>query len=473
MKIYNSLTNRKEIFKSIKPGMVTMYNCGPTVYGIQSIGNYRSFLVADLLKRYLIYKGYQVKQIMNITDVGHLTNDSDAGDDKLEKRAQEENKDPKEIATFYEEKFKQDIERLKINKADKYPRATEHIDEMIKIIQILLDKGYAYEIKKSIYFDLAKFPEYGKLSGNSLEDLIAGKRVEIIPEKKNPYDFALWIHNPKHIMQWQSPWGSGYPGWHLECSVMANKYLGETIDIHTGGEDNKFPHHECEIAQSEAANGKKFVNYWIHIKHLLVNGGKMSKSLGNVFSLQDIEERGYSLLALRYFLISGHYRQNLNFTFEGLKAAENTLTKIHNFISQLKTVDNEKVHVVEMLENFKSIFQKYMDDDLNISGALSVIFDLIKQSNKLISANKISKKNAVKIMDFLKDINSVLGVMDLERTEASLGIQEELIELLILARAEFKKNKNWVMADKIRNSLSELNIQLKDTENGTIWEIKG
>jgi cysteinyl-tRNA synthetase len=274
-------------------------------------------------------------------------------------------------------------------------------------------------------------------------------------------------------MQWQSPWGSGYPGWHLECSVMANKYLGETIDIHTGGEDNKFPHHECEIAQSEAANGKKFVNYWIHIKHLLVNGGKMSKSLGNVFSLQDIEERGYSLLALRYFLISGHYRQNLNFTFEGLKAAENTLTKIHNFISQLKTVDNEKVHVVEMLENFKSIFQKYMDDDLNISGALSVIFDLIKQSNKLISANKISKKNAVKIMDFLKDINSVLGVMDLERTEASLGIQEELIELLILARAEFKKNKNWVMADKIRNSLSELNIQLKDTENGTIWEIKG
>ncbi|KQC08176.1 MAG: hypothetical protein APR54_04940 [Candidatus Cloacimonas sp. SDB] len=473
MKLYNSLTKRKEIFKSIKPGLVTMYNCGPTVYGIQSIGNYRSFLVADLLKRYLIHKGYQVKQIMNITDVGHLTNDSDAGEDKLEKRAQEENKDPREIAKFYEEAFKQDIERLKINKADKYPRATEHIDEMIKIIQILLKKGYAYEINKSIYYDLAKFPDYGKLSGNSLEDLIAGKRVEIIPEKKNPYDFALWIHNPAHIMQWQSPWGSGYPGWHLECSVMANKYLGETIDIHTGGEDNKFPHHECEIAQSEAANGKKFVNYWIHIKHLLVNGGKMSKSLGNVFSLQDIEDRGYSLLALRYFLISGHYRQNLNFTFEGLKAAENTLTKIHNFISQLKTVDNEKVNVEEMLENYKSNFEKYLDDDLNISGGLSVIFDLIKQSNKLISDNKISKMNAQKIMDFLREINSVLGVIDLEGNDENLGVQKELIELLILARAEFKKNKNWVMADKIRNSLSELNIQLKDTENVTIWEIKG
>jgi len=472
MKLYNSLSKRKEIFKSIKPGMVTMYNCGPTVYGIQSIGNYRSFLVADLLKRYLIYKGYQVKQIMNITDVGHLTNDSDTGEDKLEKRAQAEDKDPRDIAKFYEKAFKQDIKKLKINEADKYPRATEHINEMIEIIQTLLDKGYAYEINKSIYFDLSKFPEYGKLSGNSLEDLIAGKRVEIIPEKKNPYDFALWIHNPEHIMQWEAPWGSGYPGWHLECSVMANKYLGETIDIHTGGEDNKFPHHECEIAQSEAANGKKFVNYWIHIKHLLVDGGKMSKSMGNVFSLKDIEERGYSLLALRYFLISGHYRQNLNFTFEGLKAAENTLTKIHNFISQLKTVDHESINVEEILDKYKNNFEKYLDDDLNISAALSVIFDLIKESNKLISDNKISKTNAVMILDFLRQINSVLGVIDLERTEKSLGVEKELIELLISARNEFKKNRNWIMADKIRDSLSELNIQLKDTENGTIWELK-
>lgn len=471
IRLYNSLSKKKEEFKSIKPGVVTMYNCGPTVYGVQSIGNYRSFLVADLLKRYLIYKGYVVKQIMNITDVGHLTNDSDTGDDKLEKQAKVENKDPWEIARFYEATFKQDIERLKISQADQYPRATEHIQEMIDIIQVLLDKGYAYEINKSIYFDLSKFPDYGKLSGNSLEDLIAGKRVEVIAEKRNPYDFALWIHNPDHIMQWEAPWGSGYPGWHLECSVMANKYLGETIDIHSGGEDNKFPHHECEIAQSESATGKKFVNYWLHIKHLLVDGGKMSKSLGNVFSLDDIEERGYSLKALRYFLLSGHYRQSLNFTFEGLKAAEKALDKIQNFISQMKNADHEAIDIKPFLEKARTEFDNFMDDDLNISGALSVIFEMIKEINKLIAENKVSQENGKDVLSFLKEINSILAVMDFEKKAEEPGKEAELIELLIAARAEFKKAKNWAMADLIRDRLADLKIKLKDTEKGTIWEI--
>jgi cysteinyl-tRNA synthetase len=472
MVLYNSLTKRKEEFKSIKSGIVTMYNCGPTVYGIQSIGNYRSFLVADLLKRYLIYRGYEVRQIMNITDVGHLTNDSDTGDDKLEKKAKEENKDPWEIAQFYETAFKKDIKKLMINEADQYPRATEHIKEMIKMIQILLDKGYAYEINKSIYFDLSKFPDYGKLSGNSLDDLIAGKRVEVKKEKKNPYDFALWIHNPDHIMQWEAPWGSGYPGWHLECSVMANKYLGETIDIHTGGEDNKFPHHECEIAQSESATGNKFVNYWLHIKHLMVDNGKMSKSLGNIFSLDDIEQKGYSLSALRYFLLSGHYRQSLNFTFAGLEAADKALNKIQNFIAQIRTINNEAIDIDITLNKYRANFEKYMDDDLNISGALSVIFDLIKEFNKLAADNKISQGNAVEVMALLKDFNLVLGVMDLEKKQRKPENQEQLIELLIEARTEFKRNKNWAMADRIRDALAELKIELKDTDKGTIWEVR-
>lgn len=471
MKLYNSFSKVKEEFESVQPGVVTMYNCGPTVYGHQSIGNYRSFLVADLLKRYLIYKGYKVKQIMNITDVGHLTNDSDIGDDKLEKKAKEENKDPWEIAKFYEASFQKDIRKLNIDLAMKYPRATEHIDEMITLVQTLLDKGFAYEINKSIYFDLSKFPEYGKLSGNSLEDLIAGKRVEVIEEKRNPYDFALWIHNPDHIMQWEAPWGTGYPGWHLECSVMANKYLGETIDIHSGGEDNKFPHHECEIAQSESATGKRYVNYWLHIKHLLVDGGKMSKSLGNIYTVDEIEEKGYSLAALRYFLISGHYRQNLNFTFEGLGAAEKAVGKLQNFINQLRSANNELVDIEDLLITAKTDFERFMDDDLNISGALSVVFELTKTINKLISEKKISKDNATSIIDLMRKINEVLGVLDFEVKEDTLGIQKELIQLLIESRNEFKKNKNWEMADKIRNSLAEMKIQLKDTDKGTIWEI--
>ena len=471
MKLYNSLTNKKEEFKSIVPGKVTMYNCGPTVYGYQSIGNYRSFLIADLLKRYLTYKGYEVKQVMNITDVGHLTDDSDAGEDKLEKKAKEENKNPWEIARFFEKSFFNDIEKLKINKAFKYPRATEHIEDMIKLIGILLDKGIAYIANKSVYFDLSKFPDYGKLSGNSLEDLIAGKRVEVLEEKKNPYDFALWIHNPDHIMQWETPWGKGYPGWHLECSVMALKYLGETIDIHTGGEDNKFPHHECEIAQSESATGKKFVNYWLHVKHLLVDNNKMSKSLGNIYSVKDIEEKGYPLEALRYYLMSGHYRQNLNFTFEGLKAAEKAVSKLQNFINTLKETDNEHIDIYYIIEKAKKDFEKLMDDDLNVSGAKAVIFNFMKDINTQIANRKISKKNANDILDFMNKTNVVFEVLDFEEKK-SQGIETELIELLINYRLKLKKEKNWELADKIRDDLKKLGINLKDTPKGTVWDIE-
>lgn len=470
MKLYNSLTKKKEEFKSIKPNQVTMYNCGPTVYGYQSIGNYRSFLFADLLKRYLIYKGYKVKQIMNITDVGHLTSDGDTGEDKLEKKAREESKDPWQIASFYEEAFHKDIEVLGINKAMKYPRATEHVNDMIKHIKILLDKGYAYIVDKSVYFDLSKFPDYGKLSGNSLDDLIAGKRVEVINEKKHPYDFALWIHNPKHIMQWESPWGSGYPGWHLECSVMANKYLGETIDIHTGGEDNKFPHHECEIAQSEAATGKHFVNYWLHVKHLMVDGGKMSKSLGNVYTIDQIKAKGFSVFALRYFLLSGHYRQNLNFTFEGLNAAEKALEKIRNFISNVNNSQGKDVDLKDNLNDFRNNFESAMDDDLNVSGALGTLFNFIKIINTRISNGEIGEKNKTAIVDILKEINEIFVIIDFNNDNSSSGYEKELVELFISYRADFKAEKNWTMADKIRDDLKTIGIVLKDTPEGTIWE---
>jgi len=281
LKLYNSLTKQKEIFQSLaeekkKKKLVTMYTCGPTVYDYVHIGNLRSFLVADLLRRFLEFKGYKVKQVMNITDVGHMTSDAESGEDKMEAAARREKKDPWQIAEFFTKAFFADAQKINLKKAWKYPRATDHVKEMIKIIEKLVKNGYAYEVNGSVYFDLSKFSDWGKLSGNKLEDLIAGARVEVISEKKNPYDFALWIKNPAHIMQWDSPWGKGYPGWHIECSAMAMKYLGEMIDIHTGGEDNKFPHHESEIAQSEGATGKQFVRYWLHVKHLMVDGEKMS-----------------------------------------------------------------------------------------------------------------------------------------------------------------------------------------------------
>ena len=473
MFLYNSITRKKEKFVPINKDEVTMYNCGPTVYNYQSVGNYRSFLVADLLKRFLMFKGYKVKQVMNITDVGHLVSDEDVGgdvgedvgEDKLELQAKKENKDPWEISKFYMNAFFQDIEKLNIHKAFQYPKATEHIEEMIEMIEILLKKGYAYLANKSIYFDLSKFPNYGKLSGNSLDDLIAGKRVCVINEKRNPYDFALWIHNPKHIMQWDSPWGKGYPGWHLECSAMSMKYLSETIDIHTGGEDNKFPHHECEIAQSEATTSKKFVNYWLHIKHLLIDNGKMSKSLGNVYSVNDIENRGFSLKALRYYLISGHYRQNLNFTFEGLKAAEKAVQKIQLFITNLKQIDNANIEIADILEKIRFDFEEALSDDLNISAALATIFNFMKRINLLISQNKLSKTNADEIIKLLKDIDLVLGVIDFSE-EKSEGKESQVLDILLEIRDELRNEKNWKLADKIRDKLVEIGINIKDTKKG-------
>src|SRR5688572_11977778 len=324
LKLHDSLTKSVLDFPPGTGHEVTIYACGPTVYHYASIGNLRTFLTVDLLRRYLEYRGKAVRLVMNITDVGHMLNDADVGEDKMDAAAAKEGKTPEEIARFYEAAFFRDMEALDFKPALRFPRATEHVPEMVVLVEKLLDAGHAYVTDKNdVYFDVASFKAYGKLSGNSVDELVAGARVEVKEDKRRPADFALWIHNPNHVMQWEGPRGiQGYPGWHLECSAMSKAYLGDTIDLHVGGEDLKFPHHECEIAQSESANGVPFARHWMHVSFLLVEGEKMSKSKGNTYTLQDLVEKGFSPAAVRYLLLSSHYRTQLNFTFDGLKAAE-------------------------------------------------------------------------------------------------------------------------------------------------------
>lgn len=314
MILYNTYAKKLEEFKPLEKKKVRMYSCGPTVYDFVHLGNFRTFLMADFLRRAFEYSGYEVKHIKNITDVGHLTQDDiEAGEDKMIKAAKREKKTPYDIAKFYEEAFHKDEEKLNILPARKFPRATEYINQMIAMIEKLIANGYAYESNGSVFYDVEKFKDYGKLSGNTLENLKTGARLEAHPDKKNPCDFALWLKaDPKYLMQWDSPWSRGYPGWHIECSAMSIANLGDTIDIHTGGEDNTFPHHEDEIAQSEGATGKKFVNYWIHGRHLLVDGEKMSKSKGNFYVLTNIEKRGFNPLSFRYLCLTAHFQSQLD-----------------------------------------------------------------------------------------------------------------------------------------------------------------
>jgi cysteinyl-tRNA synthetase len=469
-KFYNSLTKQKENFQSLsekknKKKLVTMYTCGPTVYDYVHIGNLRSFLVADLLRRFLEFEGYKVKQIMNITDVGHMTSDAEAGEDKLEAAARREKKDPWQVAEFFTRAFFSDIKKINLEKAWKYPKATDHIKEMIKIIKKLIKNGYAYEVNGSVYFDLSKFPDWGKLSGNKLEDLIVGARVEILPEKKHPYDFALWIKNPSHIMQWNSPWGKGYPGWHIECSAMSMKYLGETIDIHTGGEDNKFPHHESEIAQSEGATGKQFVCYWMHVKHLMVDGEKMSKSKNNFYTLNQILEKGFSPRALRYLLLSTHYRDSLNFTFDGLGAAEKNITKIDETWTRLNGVDckaDGDDNLFEVAEKNLVDFEAALSDDLNISGALAAFLNFIKEINAALSRG-ISKDEVDIAKRTLYSMDGVLGFgLEISKEEK---ISEE-IKNLLSEREQARKNKDWIKSDELRGEIEKQGYLVEDTAEG-------
>lgn len=470
IRFYNTFSKQVETFEPLEPGKVKLYSCGPTVYSHPHIGNFRSFLMADLLKRFFEFKGYHVTHVMNITDVGHLLDDADEGADKLEEVARKEKKGPLEIAKFYTDSFMTAAKMLNMKPADEFPRATKHIDDMIEMVKTLIDKGHAYVVGNNVYYDVTTFKDYGKLSGNMLDDLDAGARVEVNDEKRNPQDFALWKHDPKHIQQWSSPWGKGFPGWHIECSAMSSKYLGQQFDFHTGGEDNIFPHHECEIAQSEGVSDKKWVKYWMHARFLLFDGEKMSKSKGNLYTIQELIEKGFKKNAIRYALISSHYRQNYNFTFDGLKAAEQAIDKISQCIftvrekAKANTEKTVRDEVTAFIDKGINGFGEALSDDLNISKALAAVFDLVKEANKLAD---VSAAEAEAIVEAIEKIDSVLGVLEESAEEIPaevMGLAEE--------RKQAKLSKDWGKADEIRDKVTAMGFVIEDMP-GHEYRIKG
>ena len=462
MKVYNTLTRKKEEFNPIDEKNVRMYSCGPTVYNYAHIGNMRSYVFMDLLKRSLKYNGYGLTSVMNITDVGHLVSDADDGEDKMVKTAKETNKTPLEIAEYYTKIFFEDLEALNIERPDITPKATEHIPEMLDFVEGLVEKGYGYETSDGIYFDISKFKGYGKLSRLDLEGQIAGARVEVNDEKHNPADFALWKKAPKeHIMQWESRWGMGYPGWHIECSAMSRKYLGEEFDIHTGGVDHIPIHHENEIAQSEALYGKPAVHYWMHGEFLLVDNGKMSKSLGNTYTVATLKERGYDPLAFRYMCLNAHYRNKLNFTWDGLDSAKVSLNRLWEAVLAHKN-GTESVEE-DIINNLKQEFDDAVSDDINIPKAMSAVW----------TAARYDKKSK-DIYNLLLKMDEVLG-LDFANVESRIKkddeIDSDILELLGKRQAA-RAEKNWAVADSIRDEIAARGYVIKDGPDGATVEKK-
>jgi len=457
LKVYNTLSRKKEEFKPLVGNTVRMYSCGPTVYNYAHIGNLRTYIFMDILRRTLRYDGYKIKGVMNITDVGHLLSDRDDGEDKMATAAKREQKSPYEIADYYAGVFYTDIDKLNISRPEIIAKATDHINDMIEYVKDLVDKGYGYETSDGIYFDISKFKEYGKLSRLNLDEQIAGARVEVNSEKRHPADFALWKKaEPEHIMQWESPWGMGYPGWHIECSTMSKKYLGDVFDIHTGGVDHIPVHHENEIAQSEALEDKKTVDYWMHGEFMLVNNGKMSKSLGNNYRISQLEEMGYTALDFRYFCLNAHYRKKLNFTFEGLDAAKKSYERLLGALYQHKT--SPKSTDEEKLARYKKEFEDAINDDLNIPMALGVLWKMVRE------------EKSKDIYKLALDMDKVFGLsLDkakaVESDEAESDIPDE-VTALVNERSEAKKAKNYALADEIRAKISALGYAVTDTKDG-------
>lgn len=460
MKLYNTLTRKKEDFSPMDGKCVRMYSCGPTVYNYAHIGNLRTYIFMDLLRRTLKYEGYKIKGVMNITDVGHLLSDSDDGEDKMQKAAREQNKNPYEIAEYYTKVFFEDLNKLNIGKPEITPKATDHIPDMIKYVEGLIEKGAAYETADGIYFDISKFPKYGMLSGIKLEEQQAGARVEVNDGKRHPADFALWKKAPKeHIMQWDSPWGKSYPGWHIECSAMSKKYLGEVFDIHTGGVDHIPIHHENEIAQSETLTGKNPARFWMHGEFMLVNGGKMSKSLGNTYTIAQLEQMGYKPMHFRYFCLNAHYRKKLNFTFEGLDAAKVSYERLGSLLLKHKASDaktDEKV-----LADYKKQFEDNITDDLNVPGALGVLWTMLKEP--------FSKDVYALALDFDKVFG--LSLADYKEEKKELDVPAE-VKAIAEERFEARKNKDWAKSDELRNKLAELGYNVKDAKDGYELSVK-
>ena len=469
--VYNTMSRKKEPFETLEPGVVRMYNCGPTVYNRAHIGNFRAYLFADTLRRWLEDQDFEVRQVMNITDVGHMTDDDeDGGEDKVEAQARKTGKDPWEITRANTQVFMDDLQKLGVKPAMEYPRATEYIAEMLKIVEGLEEKGFAYRVDGNVYFDVKRFESYGKLSGNKVEDLDAGARLAINEEKRNPEDFALWKSDPHHLMKWESRYGpDGFPGWHIECSAMAMGLLGETLDIHTGGEDNIFPHHECEIAQSEALTGKPFVRYWMHTKFLQVDGGKMSKSLGNVYSIDDIVEKGFTPRALRYTLIRGHYRQPLNFTWDIMQEATAALENFDDLALRLRRAAGGQGAApsaddgLDLVEEVVGAFEDAMNDDLNTPQAISQLNVLRRH----VLEERLGQSAAAAGLQFVERANAVLGVIETEEQTI-----DDDIEALIAERQEARKSKDFARSDEIRDQLLAQGIVLEDTPAGVVWRRK-
>jgi cysteinyl-tRNA synthetase len=464
--IYNTLTKQKEVFEPLYPGKVGMYTCGPTVYGKIHIGNLRAYLLGDMIRRYFEYAGFEVRAIKNITDVGHLTADDvaqgDSGDDKMIKQALKEKKTPQEIATVYEEYFHQTEKKMNILPAHYFPRATAHVEQMITLIKELIAKGHAYEKNGNVFLDVTTFPEYGKLSGNTLANLKVGARLEEHPDKKNPWDFALWLKAPdNHLMKWQSPWSLGYPGWHIECSAMSMEYLGDTFDLHTGGEDNIFPHHEAEIVQSEGVTGKPFARYWLHVRHLLADGVKMSKSKGNLYTLEDIIEKDYSSMDLRFILLSSHYRSQMNFTWESMDQARSNWETIQNFHNRLQEYIISETRGEETLdiEKYRVDFDTALEDDFNTPQCLTILFDLVKKGNKLIDENKL--ENPTEVLKFLESCANVLGLKWTQKEAVP-----EYIQKLATDREKARKEKDFERSDELRGQIENEGFLIEDTSSG-------
>jgi cysteinyl-tRNA synthetase len=470
--VYNTLSKQKEPFQSLEPGLVRMYNCGPTVYSRAHIGNMRAYLFADTLRRWLELSEdprtgapYEVRQVMNITDVGHLTDDdSGEGEDKIEAQARREKRDPWQISEQYAQLFFDDLAKLGCKPALVNPRASAHVPEMLEMIRALVASEHAYVAGADVYFDVSKFPRYGALSGNRVGALEAGSRVAVREEKRNPEDFALWKSDSHHLMKWPSEYGEhGFPGWHIECSAMSRKHLGDQLDIHTGGEDNIFPHHECEIAQSEAFSGKPFARYWMHTRFLQVDGGKMSKRLGNCYSLDDVVAKGYTARHLRYCLIRGHYRQPLNFTWGILEECRSALDGLDDLVRSLRAA--EAAPGPERGDEFaraaRASFDAAMDDDLNTPSALAAVFEL--RSAALEDA--LGPAAARAALAFLERVHAALGVLRLEQQSL-----DQRVEALIRARLAARKSKDFASADKLRVELTGLGIALEDTPRGVLWK---
>lgn len=460
MKIYNTLTRKKEEFIPMDKNNVKMYSCGPTVYDYFHIGNARPFIIFDTMRRYLEYLGYKVTFVQNFTDI----------DDKMIKRANDEGITVKDLGDRFIKEYFEDSHALGIHEATIHPKATENIDAIIDIVKKLVDKGYAYEVDGSVYFSTKKFREYGKLSKQPLEDLEAGARIDISEHKRDAMDFALWKAQKPGEPAWESPWGMGRPGWHIECSAMANKYLGETIDLHSGGQDLIFPHHENEIAQSECANGKPFAHYWMHNGYININNQKMSKSLGNFFTVRDIRKK-YDSEVVRFFMLSAHYRNPINFADTLMDQAKSAVERVYTCIENLEfllenaaqTADTDEA-VYKKLDEFKQKYMDAMDDDLNTAGAIAAIFDIVYYANTELSAQN-SKDAIQKTLDLIHELGDVLGLF----TKSTKKSIDNEIEALIEERNKARQEKNWAKADEIRDKLKEMNIVLKDTPNGVQW----